>query len=231
MIIKKTHIISKLLKTKTLSFVFSLFALFVSAQKSAEKQLISVHSTQNTQQNSQSSFFSDTPVFISDSAIFSLQLKNINFNKKVFGEGLLHIANIPNVNLASLRPLSVAHVKIENTQLQLQNILQVTGELKLVKATILLNEFNLITEKELLFDDDVSNVLQNSTGIWIKPQINFSKSLPKNKQINNTYISFALIYDKVGYFSKKYLILKLNKNNKLNKNLFCQVPKPPPKFV
>lgn len=229
----KQHITINKIKNNTLSVLFGLFTVFMFAQQNAENSSLSTIDTQNTAKNAnKSSFVSDTQIFIAENTAFSIQLKNILLNKEVSGDGLLHIANTPNIYITSLVPITVAYVKVENTQLQLQHKLQISGRIELAKANILLNENNLITEQKVLYNDQWSHIIENSTGLWLKKQASLSNSIPKNSNLNNTYkLTVALISTEKVCRKTKNKSVQILTRNALNPYYFGQVPKPPPECV
>ena len=177
-------------------------------------------------------FYSKEAIYISKESVLSIQIDKIIFEDDVVGVGLLHITSKKKVTVKTIKPIRVAHVEIENTTIDMQSDIVITGELQLKNATILLNDFNLQTEKKVIFDEK-SEVIENGEGVWIKKShfikeiVIHQKTTPKTTQKH--------IEIKIVLTTKTNTIqCALTKNSLFTRELICNNPyiaisKPPPK--
>jgi len=232
----KQHTITKQLCIKKICLFFiAISFVFNTLAQSNNTKLKSIKLDTSLKLNSQkpkatyNSFYSDELIFVNKNAILSLQIENIELHKNISGKGILHIANQKNINLTATKPLTVANIKIENTQIDLKTELHTTGKITLNKASVKLNQNNLITEQPIVFLDKTSKIIENGTGVWInlpKYQQNpISQNTTKDQQTTNSFINLQEVKVNIPTFA---LNLQTTNTN-LKKYFEPQVPEPPPK--
>jgi len=212
-----------------ISFVFNTVA---QSNKTALKSIKLDTSLQWNNQNpkaSYNSFYADELIFVNKNAVLSLQIKNIELHKNITGKGILHLANSKNINLSTSVALTVANIKIENTQIALKTELHTTGKITLKKASIQLNQYNLSTEQPIVFLDKTSKVIENDTGVWINlpkyRQNPISQNTTRDPQTTNAFINLQEVNINTPTFA---LNLQTTHTN-FKKYFKPNVPEPPPK--
>ena len=167
--------------------LFSLFTSVYAQNKSIQNKSIDV-SMQEDIKIQTTDFYSKESLYISKGAVLSIQIDNIVFEDEVAGGGLLHITNKNKVTVKTIKPITVARVKIENTTIDMQSDIVISGALHLKSTTILLNDFNLHTKKKVIFEDEKSKIVENGEGVWIRKSdtkdfVTHQKNTQKNIEI------------------------------------------------
>lgn len=219
----------------TLIITFLFFGVWqglLAQEKAMQKKLIGTQKDSLLKQKTlnNSVFFATSEIYVGKDAVLSIQTSQIVLLNKVEGEGTLHIANAKNINVLSKSAITIEKVQIENTILSLENDLFITNALELKNATILLNNSNLFTNKQILFGVN-SKLVYKGSGVWIqKDSKNFQpltskQNLTKKNQVDSFFLKNNLDF----VLKNKALIARYKELNK--ESLSIEILDPPPEFV
>ena len=213
-----------LIKSNITLFVVVFAVLFSYSQKEENKVPLAAQKT-NT-----SIFFTDTNIYLDKDAVFNVQVENVILNKTFLGRGAFSISNTKLTTLKTKEPINV-DVAFNNTTVSLESEVKLTKKVTLVNAKLKLNDYDLVTEQEVLADA-TSKIIENGKGQYlykttIKPD---SNPLPITNNVHQIVYGIGTdfgVITNISFNSK--LKIQTSKLNFIS--IYIKTPKPPPKWV